>query len=134
MIYLYQVHSKKWARFIHRVCILYCIMLLFVLSPVWLFVTWTEPTRLLYPWDSPGKNSGVVCHALLQGIFSTQGLNPHLLHLLHWQACSLPTEPPGKPIRFCIELSCILSKKKKLGGKIYFESCAYIAYVDLKYN
>ena len=30
--------------------------------------------------DSPGKNTGVGCHALLQGIFPTQGSNPHLLH------------------------------------------------------
>ena len=28
--------------------------------------------------DSPGKNTGVGCHVLLQGIFPTQGLNPHL--------------------------------------------------------
>ena len=33
------------------------------------------------PWDSLGKNTGVGCHALLQGIFPTQGLNPHLLYL-----------------------------------------------------
>ena len=39
-----------------------------------------QPVRLLCPWDSPGKNSGVCCHGLLQGIFSTQGLNPGLLH------------------------------------------------------
>ena len=32
----------------------------------------TEPARLLCPWDSPGKNTGVDCHALLQGIFPTQ--------------------------------------------------------------
>ena len=37
----------------------------------------------LCPWDSPGKNTGVGYHALLQGIFLTQGLNPHLLWLLH---------------------------------------------------
>ena len=37
---------------------------------------WTVPTRLPCPWDSPGKNTGVGCHALLQGIFPTQGLNP----------------------------------------------------------
>ena len=30
--------------------------------------------------DSPGKNTGVDCHALLQGIFPTQGLNPGLPH------------------------------------------------------
>ena len=37
------------------------------------------------------------CHALFQGIFPTQGLNPYILHLLHWQAGSLPLAPPGKP-------------------------------------
>ena len=36
--------------------------------------------RLLCPWDSPGKNSGVGSHSLLQGIFPTQGSNPSLLH------------------------------------------------------
>ena len=41
--------------------------------------------------DSPSKKTGVGCHFLLQGIFPTQGLNPALLHLPHWQAGSLPT-------------------------------------------
>ena len=35
------------------------------------------------PWDSPGENTGVSCHFLLQGIFLTQRWNSHLLHLLH---------------------------------------------------
>ena len=35
--------------------------------------------------DSPGKNTGVGCHALLQGIFPTKGLNLHLFGLLLWQ-------------------------------------------------
>ena len=39
---------------------------------------------------SPGKNTEVGCHALLQGIFPSQGLNLRLLPLLHWQADSLP--------------------------------------------
>ena len=52
---------------------------------------------LLCPWDSPGKNTGVGFHALLQGIFPTWGSNPHLLCLPHWQAGSLPLAPPGKP-------------------------------------
>ena len=39
-----------------------------------------QPARLLHAWDSPGKNTGVGCHALLQGIFPTQGSNPALLH------------------------------------------------------
>ena len=34
-----------------------------------------SPTRLLRPWDSPGRNTGMGCHALLQGIFPTQGSN-----------------------------------------------------------
>ena len=33
------------------------------------------PARLLHPWDSPGKSTGVGCHFLLQGIFPTHGLN-----------------------------------------------------------
>ena len=39
-----------------------------------------QPARLLCPWDFPGKNTGVVCHFLLQGIFPTQGLSSGLLH------------------------------------------------------
>ena len=38
------------------------------------------------------------CHALLQEIFPTQGLNPSPLHLLHWHTDSLPLAPAGKPI------------------------------------
>ena len=44
---------------------------------------------------SPGKNTGVGCHAFLQGIFPTQGSNPGLLA---WQADSLLSELPGKPM------------------------------------
>ena len=45
--------------------------------------------------DSLGKNVGVGCHSLLQGIFLTQGLKPCVLCLLHWQVDSLPPVPPG---------------------------------------
>ena len=50
--------------------------------------------------DPPGKNTGVGCHVLLQGIFPTQGWNPCLLH---WQVGSLSTEPSGLlgPVYFC---------------------------------
>ena len=44
--------------------------------------------------DSPGKNTGVGCHALPQGIFPTRGSN---LRSLQWLAGSLPLAPPGKP-------------------------------------
>ena len=54
------------------------------LSHVQLFATpWTEPARLPCTWDSPGKNTGVSCHFLLQGIFLTQRSNLCLQHLLH---------------------------------------------------
>ena len=51
---------------------------------------------LLCPWSFPGKNTGVGCHFLLQGIYLTQGLNSSLASPV------LPgrffnTEPPGKP-------------------------------------
>ena len=60
---------------------------IYVLSCVQLFVTpWTITARLLCPWKFPGKNTGVGCHFLLQGIFPTQGLN---LCLLYWQSDSL---------------------------------------------
>ena len=51
------------------------------------------PTRLLCPWDFPGKNTGVGSHPLLQRIFQAQGLEPGSPAL---QADSLPSEPPGK--------------------------------------
>ena len=51
------------------------------------------PAKLLCPWNLPGKNTGMGCHSLLQGIF--QGSNPSLLH---WQADSFTTEPPRKPL------------------------------------
>ena len=49
------------------------------------------------PWDSLGKNTGVGCRALLQGIFLIQGSTPSLSCLWHWQVGSLPLAPPGKP-------------------------------------
>ena len=51
-----------------------------LLSRVQLFATPWSPTRLLCPWDFPGKNTGVGCHFLLPEIFPLQGLNPGLPH------------------------------------------------------
>ena len=50
-----------------------------VMSDCWQFHG-LYPARSLCPWNSPGKNTGMGCHSLLQGIFLTQGLNPGLLH------------------------------------------------------
>ena len=51
-------------------------------------------STLFCPWNSPGKDTGVGCHSLLQGTFPTQGSNPDLLH---WQADSLPLSYQGSP-------------------------------------
>ena len=45
--------------------------------------------------DSPGRNTGMGCHALLQGIFPTQGLN---LGLLHWRWILYSLSHQGSPI------------------------------------
>ena len=47
--------------------------------------------RLIYPWNSPGKNTGVGCHFLLRGISPPQGSNSCLFH------CRWILKPPGKP-------------------------------------
>ena len=49
-----------------------------------LMTPWIVALRRLCPWDSLGKNTGVCCHTLLQGIFMTHGSNPRFLCLLHW--------------------------------------------------
>ena len=69
------------------------------LGRVRLFVTlWIVPhqTPLTMGFSRQEYWSGF--YFLPQGIFAIQGLNHHLLPLLHWQVDSLPTEPLGKPI------------------------------------
>ena len=48
----------------------------------------------LCPWNFPGENTGVGCHFIHQGVFLTQGLNLHLLPLLHWPVHSSLSAPP----------------------------------------
>ena len=50
-----------------------------------------QPARFLCPWNYPGKNTGVGCHFLFQGIFPTQRSSPALAGRL------FTTEPPGNP-------------------------------------
>ena len=61
-----------------------------------------QPTRLLGPWDSPGKNTGVGCYSLLQGIFLTQGSNPSLLHC---EAGPLPLSHLESPAWLCLKMT-----------------------------
>ena len=68
-----------------------------------------QPAKLLCPWDSPGKNAGVRCHFLDQGIFPAQKSNLHLPCLLHWQADSFPLGHLGSP-------SCARNQTLKIPG------------------
>ena len=79
--------------------------------------------RLFCPWDSPDKNTGVGYHALLQGIFPSQGLNPPLLCLLHWQAGSLPLAPPGKPQLLNWRTLQIKTKRMPIPYLVFNVSC-----------
>ena len=56
-----------------------------------------DPPGSSFHRDSPGKNTGVDCRALLQGTFPIQGSNPYLLCLLHCQVRSLLLMPIRKP-------------------------------------
>ena len=81
-----------------RDSVLVCVCVLSRFSHAWLFVTpWSVALQAPLSMDSPGKNTGVGCQALLQGIFPIQGLNPHLLCILRLQVGSLPLVPPGTP-------------------------------------
>ena len=76
----------------HGICMHACVLSRFShASSLWPYGPY--PSRLLCPWDSPGKNTRVGCHVFLQGIFPSS-----LLCLLHWQVDSLPLVPPGKPL------------------------------------
>ena len=85
------------------VCVLSCLVVSYSWKPHGL-----QPTSSSCPWDSPGKNTGVGCHFLLQGIFPTQGWNLCLLRLPHWQEDSLPLNHLGSPILLLGWLKCQL--------------------------
>ena len=72
-----------WRLFV--LCLFAYVMHVYMFSHVRFFVTPMDckPARLICPCESPGKNTGVHCHFLLQGIFLAQGSNPCLLWFLH---------------------------------------------------
>ena len=66
--------------------------------------------------DSPGKNTGVGSHALLQGIFPTQGSNPRLWRLWHWQADSSALSHPGSPAGYLSAAATLVEGQGGSGG------------------
>ena len=85
-------HIAKWqAQNLIAAC---CLVTKLCRTLLWPHGLW--PTSLLCPWYSPGKNTGVGCHFLLQGIFPIQGSNPTLSPAL--QADSLLLSHRGNPL------------------------------------
>ena len=60
-----------------------------------------QPTRLLCPWDSPGKNTGVGCRALLQGIFPIQGRKRGPGFCIGRQVVTTSTNWEARPTSHC---------------------------------
>ena len=87
-----------------------------------------QPPRIFCPWNSSGKNTGVGCTFLLQGIFLIQGSNPSLLHLLHWQVSSLTLVLPGKPMQNAALDSCYWNYHKTDFQRLRI----YVICLDLK--
>ena len=63
-------------------------------------ILWIVTCHAPLSMDFSDENNGTGCHFLLQDISPTQGLNPRLLCLLHWQANSSPLLHPG--ILYCL--------------------------------
>ena len=79
-----------------------------------------SPTRLLSPWNFPGKSTGVGCHFLLQGIFPIQGLNPGLPHC---RQTLYRLSHQGSPMIV-----------KRVGGELYLFTTAQFKFDLLRLN
>ena len=108
------LHICTISQDVSRVCVCVCVCVLSCsgmsdsLQPHEL-----QPARLLCLRNFPGKNTGVCSHFLLQGIFSSQGWNPYLLH---WLVDSVPLSYLRSP-KMCpvmvLKLSCLLESSEK---------------------
>ena len=82
-------HSSTKGTTVHRFVLIIPLLFFKALSHMYLYRT----TRLLRPWDSPGKNTGVGCHFFLQGNLPDPVIKPRSPAL---EADALTSEPPGK--------------------------------------
>ena len=81
----HSVGKQRWFFFFFSkgcesvcVCVCVCVSCSVMSNSLWSHEL--QPARLLCPWDSPGKSTGVGSHCLLQGIFLNQGWSPGLPH------------------------------------------------------
>ena len=85
-----------------------------------------QPARLLCPWDSPGRNTGVDCHSLLQGIFPAQGSNLGLLHC-RWILYPLNHASPTGLTAY--KEFCFIFKPHELRKTfLWVQICLFVAY------
>ena len=113
------------ARARAHACVCVCVCMLNSFSSIWLFATLCTITcQDLLSMEFSRQDYLTGLHALFQGIFLTQGLNPHLLCLLHWQASSLPLVPPGKP--YYRGQSALISSKRTLNRNTELYLTKYI--------
>ena len=99
-------HQKEKCFYWHNGCSVrwWILCMLSCFNRVQLLMTWwTAACQAPLPMGFSRQDTGVGCYALLQGIFPTQGSNPCLWCLLHWQEGSLPLAPPGKIWRMLTE-------------------------------
>ena len=104
----------------------------------WTITYQVTATRLPCSRNSPGKNTGVGCHFLLQGIFPTQGLNPGLLHC-RWSLYHLSHQ--GSPIwiqkvlcKTVFFKSLLLLTHHSSHSFLYCCSCHNIVYILLVFS
>ena len=82
-------------------------------------------TRLLGPWNSPGDNTRVGSHSLLQGNFPDPAIKPRSPAL---QADSLPSQPPGKPTLKTIWVKlnwCVPSVSQQFFPYVYVKAMVF---------
>ena len=118
--HFYTQKQEMTSLILHGVCV-------WVLSHVWPFVTpWTVATSLLCPWDFPGKNTGVGCHFLLQGLLPSQGSNPRVLCLLHCRQILYHWAIPSALVSFA-NGPCSLNWASYFQSNVFTSSCSSIS-------
>ena len=119
--------SEEPGQLQSRVCVCVCAQKLQLCPTLYDSMDCSSPGSSVHGIFQVRRREG--CHALLQGIFPTQGLNPRLLLLLHWQLDSLPLSHLGSLKQL---YSNNIKKKKKKGmaqcGKSYNTHMEWVDY------
>ena len=115
------INQEFWIRRYKLVCV--CRVTQLCLTLVTQLTVAPLSNRILCPWDSPGKITGVACHFLLQEIFPTQGSNLGLLHF-RWTLYHLSHQERPKLLYI-----------KQLNNKVILYSTRnYIQYIIINHN